>query len=192
MTKEDYFKRINKNKKKNYKENIIKRTLITSIIVLIILIVSNLSSKFSSIIKKELLEKNYNFSKLNSLYKKYILSINPIKDKSDTSLVSSNKVIDYLSIENYMDGVKLIMNENTPISMLESGLVVYVGVKEEYGMSVVVKQNNGIDVIYGNVDNVEVKVYDYVEKDSIFASSKSELILIFEKDGEKLDYKEFI
>ena len=193
MTKEDYIKKIKGIKKSNYRESIIRRTLITVIVFLTILIICNLSNKFKSLLKTELLEKNYNFAKLNSLYKKYISNINPIKKKEEnTSLVSSVHGLNYTKSEKYLDGVKLSVDNEYPVKMMESGLVVFVGEKEGYGSSIVVKQSNGIDVIYGNIENTDIKVYDYVEKGTIIGTANDYLYLVFQKEGEVLDYQKYI
>lgn len=191
MTKEDYLKKINKTNKKNYRENLIKRTLLSVVIFLIILIISNLNNKFKSIVKDELLTNTFNFSKINNLYKKYITKINPIKEK-ETTLVSHVSGLDYSKSEKYLDGVKLYVDNSYPVKMLESGLIVFVGEKEGYGNSIVVKQNNGIDVIYGNITDINVKVYDYIEKDTIIGNANNYLYLVFQKEGEYLDYKKYI
>ena len=196
MTKEDYLKRI-KNKQENkvsYRVSIIRRTLLTVVIVLVVLIICNLSTSTKNIIKKELLERNYNFSKINSLYKKYIANFNPLgkKESGNTQLVSSSKGIEYSSSEDYLDGVKLNVSEEYPIKLLDSGLVVFIGENEGYGMSVIVQQSNGIDVIYGNVISNDIKVYDYIEKGTIIGTANKYLYLVFQKEGEVLDYKKYI
>lgn len=193
MTKEEYLKRIKSNKNKNYRESIIKRTLLSVIFILIILIASNLSDKFKSLVKNELLENTFNFSKINALYKKYVTKINPIKPKGDdTSLVCSAHGLNYSKSEDYLDGVKLTVDSEYPVKMLDSGLVVYIGEKEGYGSSVVVKQSNGIDVIYGNITDTNIKVYDYIEKGTIIGNANEYLYLVFQKEGETLDYKKYI
>lgn len=197
MTKEDYLKRIKSNEKDNklsYRVSIVKRTLLTAVVVLVILIICNLSTITKNIVKKELLERNYNFSKINSLYKKYIANFNPLSKKKsdDTELVSSSKGIEYSSSEDYLDGVKLNVSEEYPVKLLESGLVVFVGENEGYGMSVIVQQSNGIDVIYGNVISNDIKVYDYIEKGTIIGTANKYLYLVFQKEGEVLDYKKYI
>lgn len=197
MTKEDYLKRIKSNEKDNklsYRVSIVRRTLLTAVVVLVILIICNLSTSTKNIVKKELLERNYNFSKINSLYKKYIANFNPLskKESDDTELVSSSKGIEYSSSEDYLDGVKLNVSEEYPVKLLESGLVVFVGENEGYGMSVIVQQSNGIDVIYGNVISNDIKVYDYIEKGTIIGTANKYLYLVFQKEGEVLDYKKYI
>ncbi len=55
--------------------------------------------------------------------------------------------------------------------LFESGIVVYIGEKENYKQTVIVQQMNGVDVWYGNIKQANVKLYDYVEKRCIDWSS---------------------
>ena len=46
---------------------------------------------------------------------------------------------------------------------------------------------------YGNLDNVNVNLYDYVEKGSLLGEVKdTNLYLVYQKDGKYVDYKEYI
>ena len=59
--------------------------------------------------------------------------------------------------------------------------------------TVIIEDENGIDHIYGNLDNVNVKLYDYVDKNDLLGTaSNNTLYLLFSKDGKYLDYKEFL
>ena len=78
------------------------------------------------------------------------------------------------------------------VKLLESGLVVYVGEKDGVRSSIVVKQSNGIDLIYGFINNPNVKVYDYVEKGTIIGTANKELYLAFQKEGEQISYAPYI
>lgn len=197
MTIDDYMKKINnKNKTKEpgtYKKNLIKRTLAATTIVLILLIICNLSTKAKKTLNKYIFETNYNFAKINSLYKKYLLDITEkagIKEK--TKAVNSSKNLEYTEANEYKNGVELTVDENYNVKMLESGLIVFIGEKENYGYSVVVQQSNGIDVTYGNIKPGDIKVYDYIEKGTIIGIANKKLYLEFTKSGEKLDYKTYI
>ena len=177
----------------SYKISIIRRTLLTVTIVLILLIICNFSPKAKTLINKYMFETNYNFSKINNLYKKYLLDITKKTGiTKDDKPVSSNINIEYTKIKEYKDGAELTISENYGIKLLESGLIVFIGEKEGYGNVVVVQQSNGIDVTYGNIENTDVKIYDYVEKGTIIGTANKKLYLTFEKDGETLDYKTYI
>ena len=77
--------------------------------------------------------------------------------------------------------------------MLDAGIVVFIGEKEDYGKTVIIQQTDGVDVWSGNVDNLNVKIYDYVESGALLGETKDDkLYLVFKKEGEVLDYKKFI
>ena len=119
-----------------------------------------------------------------------MLDLKPKKDK--TTPVSKTDNINYYDKKDYLDGVELSVEENYNVTMLESGLVVFIGEKEGYGNSIVVQQSNGIDVTYGNVKESDIKVYDYIEKGKIIATASNKFYMTFASDGEILDYKTYI
>lgn len=182
-----------KKEEKSYRNSIIRRTLLTTSIVLIMLIICNLSKPAKDFINKYIFETNYNFSKINALYKKYLLDFTKKPNSKDkTSTVNGNAYLEYTDSKDYLNGVELTISENYNVKMLESGLIVFIGEKEGYGPSVVVQQSNGIDVTYGGVTTRDIKIYDYIEKGTIIGTANKKLYLEFTKDGEKLDYKTYI
>ena len=194
MTIEDYLKDKNKQSESrgsSIRKNIICRTLLTISIVLFILVICNVSDKFRTYINKYVFEKNYNFARINALYKKYMLDLKPKKDENITP-VSKNDSLGVYGKKDYLDGVELTVSEDYNVTMLESGLVVFVGEKEGYGNCVVVQQSNGIDVTYGNISEVNVKVYDYIEKGKIIGTASNKLYMTFASEGEFLDYRTYI
>ena len=139
-------------------------------------------------------EHNFNFAKVNQLYKKYFGSILPFdnitKDKTNEVF---NEKIKYNAVNVYKDGAKLSVENNYLIPILESGVVIFIGDKEEYGQTVIIQQVNGIDVWYCNVTNINVNLYDYVSKGEFLAEAKNkEIYLLFQKKGAFLDYKEYL
>ncbi len=190
MTLEEY-----KSKKKGqtvgsnkYLNGLVKRTMICFVFVLLVLAISLMSETGRSYIKKYLLETNFEFSKINTLYNKYIGKLTD----ENTEVVSGNQLLEYTSKEKYNDGVKLTVSENYNVNLLESGIVVYIGEKEGYGNTIIVQQSNGIDAWYGNIENVDVKIYDYIEKGTIIGNANKTLYLVFQKNGEILNYEDYI
>ena len=45
---------------------------------------------------------------------------------------------------------------------------------------------------YGNLSNINVKLYDYIEKGTLIGNCNKTLYLIHKKDGKVLDYGEKI
>lgn len=192
MKIEDYLKSNSNNSIKTYINKLIKRVLLTTIVILSILIVCNLNKNFKAFINENVYETNYNFSKINALYKKYFLDIKNNAEDKVTNLVNKNNILDYTETKEYKDGVLLSVSDKYPVKMLESGLIVSVGNREGIN-SVIVQQSNGIDVIYGNIDAKDIKVYDYIEKGTIIGETiENELYLAFYKDRKVLSYEPYI
>lgn len=192
MTLEEYEKGKNGQTVGNrkYLKNLILRTLVTIILILSILIISNFSELAKKNIVKYLFQTDFKFSSINKIYNKYFLDL--FKNKDNIIPVNLDKNIDFDKAEVYKEGVSISMNNDSTISLLNSGIVVFIGEKEGYNNTIIIQQSNGIDVWYGNVDNVSVKLYDYIEKNTVIASSKEKLYIVFQKDGEFLDYKTVI
>lgn len=191
MTLEEYKKKSGQSIQKNeYFRKLIVRVFLSIIFVLLILIITNISSGAKKIITKNLFETDFKFSSINKLYNKYFLSLNNEKEEDKT--VNSNQNLEYTTIDDYYNGAKLDVNENYTVKLLKSGIVVYVGEKEEYGNTIIIQQSNGVDAWYGNIKDVSIKLYDYVEEGTIIGNVDKTLYLVFQKDGIFKDYNEFI
>lgn len=192
MTLEEYKNKNNKKNNKNSKKyvtNLLTRSLITIILVFGVLIMVNFDKDFKSDLEKYLFKTNYNFSSINKLYNNYFADF--IKTSKDSVAVfeEKEKTEDY---KKYKDGVVKQIGKNEEIKLLNGGIVVFIGEKEGYGNTVIVQQSNGTDAWYGNIKKVDVKLYDYLEKGETLGKASEKLYLVFQKDGEYLDYKENI
>ena len=126
-------------------------------------------------------------------YNKYFkdLNVKDIINKDKTELVSNEK-LSYSKYDKYKDGVKITVSSNYSVLVLESGIIVYIGNKDDYDSTIIVQQINGIDLLYGNIENTNYKLYDYVKKKDILGVSNKYLYLVFKKDGKVLDYEKYI
>ena len=166
----------------------ISKLLITIIVVLICLIFIKKDIKFKTYFYKKIYEDSFDFGYINKLYQQYFgkilpLSINDTKQVFDEKIIIEKK-------EQYLDGVKIKPKSNL-IPSLKEGLVIYIGDKEDYGNTVIVSGSDGIDIWYSNINNLSVKLYDYIDKGTLLGES-NELILVYKKDGEVLDYNDYI
>lgn len=178
---------------KKYIKKTVVQVLLCIIIVLITLIIMNKSTKIRSLIKENVYESNFNLAKINTLYKKYFGSELPFSKKLFKEQTVFNETLTYIKKEEYYDGVKLEVSSNYLIPNMETGIVVFVGEKEKYGNIVIIQTSSGIDYWYGNVNNLSVKLYDYVEKGKLIGETNDNILyMIFQKDGVYLDYNEYI
>lgn len=171
----------------------ISRVLVTIAIFLFGMILVKSDVSFKNKILDNVYNKQFKFVQLGEIYQKYfgnILSIDKVL--VDEKPVFQEK-LSYLKSNKYKDGVKLTVDENYMVPILESGIVIFLGEKEGYGNTVVVEQVDGIDVYYSNVSVSNIKLYDYVEKGELLGEVQDKkLYLLFQKDGKFLDYKEYI
>ncbi len=145
--------------------------------------------------KNVLLYKEYVFSeslpftKIKQAYEKYFGEAIPATPKEAT--VFSGELV-YKKIEDYLDGEKLTVNLNSLVKTLNGGIVVFNGEKEGYGNTVIIQGNDGVDIWYGNLANVNVKLYDYLEKDTTIGETKDDILyLVINKDNNYLKYEDY-
>ena len=136
---------------------------------------------------------NISFATINSWCKNKLGGILPFDKVVAPDVTVFNEKLTYKEQSLYKDGVKLTVEDNYLVPIIESGIVVFMGEKEEYGQTVIVQQVNGIDVWYSNVDTSNISLYQYLTKGNLLGEAKSNYIyMVFQKDGKFLDYKEYI
>ncbi len=172
---------------------LISRILITIIIFLVASILVKEKPNLKPKIIENIYEKNFQFTKAKTIYQKYfgnILSVDKIVKEEEP--VFSEKLT-YSKKNTYKDGVALTVNNQYMVPILESGIVVFIGEKQDYGNTVIIEQIDGIDVFYSNIETNNIKLYDYVEKGELLGETKTnKLYLVFQKDGKYLNYKDYI
>lgn len=176
---------------KKYIKSFVTRSLVCVILFLLISIVCNFSDKNLLWFKNNIYDNNINFTFFNKIYKKYINKYLPF-DLYDEKIVMSDKFI-YSDKEKYLSGVKLNVGKNYNMKSLCGGIVVYIGDKEGLGNTVIIQGTDGVDYWYSNLDNLSIKLYDYIEKDVLIGNTKDEYVYLnFLKDGKYLDYEKYI
>lgn len=167
----------------------ITKVLLTIIVTLILLIGFKTNLDFKSNFNKYVYNTSLPFTDFKALYDKYFLGT---KDNYNDTKEVFNENLVYTDKSMYEDGVKLIVKSNYLVKAIDSGIVVFIGDKDKYGKTVIVQQVNGVDAFYGNV-NSSVNMYDYVEKGSLIGEViDTNLFLAFQKEGNFVDYKEYI
>lgn len=170
------------------------KLLLVIIISLSILIMCKKDNKFKNIFHKYVYEQNISFATINKYYTKLFGSQIPFKNffESKTQTVFNEK-LEYSQSNIYKDGVALNVTKNYMVPILKNGVVTFIGEKEGYGQTVIIEGEDGVDIWYSNIENVSVKMYDYVESKNYLGSTiDDKLYLVFKKDGNVLDYKKYI
>ena len=182
-----------KKKKDNNKSINLTKFLLVIILTLITLIAIKKDIKFKKLFYKYIYEDSINFAKINEYYEKIFGSYIPFEDTTNKVTPVFNEKLTYISSNKYLDGVKLTVENNYLVPVLQSGLVVYIGEKEGYGNTVIVQGIDGIDIWYGNVTNISISLYDYIDKKSLLGTVKDDVLyLVYKKDGEILNYEEYL
>lgn len=186
-------KKINEEKIIKYLRNLILRSLIVIILFLTLAILSKGSQTYKDIIVTNLYEKNISFTQIKKIYNKYLGGIIPLEKIEQQTTQVFNESLEYTSESTHYDGVKLEVIDNYLVPIIEEGLVVYVGEKENYGNVVIIEDLNGTSIWYGNMETSTVKLYDYVEKGNYLGTTKDNyLYLVYSKEGQFLNYKEHL
>ncbi|MCI8777964.1 MAG: peptidoglycan DD-metalloendopeptidase family protein [Bacilli bacterium] len=196
--KEKRSRNYEKKDKTNVSNNILYKIglkfLITILLTISTLIIlkkfPNLKDKFYN----EIYEKNISFASINHFYKNTFGSPIPFSDYFENKIKPVfNEKLTYYSSEQYQDGVKLMVANNYLVPSLESGMVVFIGDKDNYPNTIIIEQVNGINVWYSNIENINVNLYDYIDKGTLLGSTiNDELYLVYKKDGKTLDYNDYI
>ena len=182
-----------KKKKDNNKSINLTKFLLVIILTLITLIAIKKDIKFKELFYKYIYEDSINFAKINEYYEKIFGSYIPFEDTTNKVTPVFNEKLTFISSNKYLDGVKLTVEKNYLVPVLQSGLVVYIGEKEGYGNTVIVQGIDGIDIWYGNVNNISISLYDYIDKKSLLGTTKDDVLyLVYKKDGEILNYEEYL
>lgn len=188
-------KYLTKNKEKSnnkYLINILNRILISGILLLVSLCFIKINPSFKNWVDKNIYNTNFSFAKINKTYEKYFGTIFPNISSGEVASVFNEELV-YEKKEDYRDGVKLTVKNNYLVPILESGIVVFIGTKDNYGETIIIQQVNGVDLWYVGVKNSNVKIYDYVEKGSLLGETISnEIYLYYQKSGEFLNYKDYL
>lgn len=196
-----YNKKLKKEKKDDDNKSTLSKFLFTILIKSLIVVLLFLSSmifirqndKNKKIFKEKVYNNSLSFAKIYNLYSKYLGDALPFKDtiKDDTKKVSNEKIT-YSSIKKEGDDYLLVVPSNYTLQSIKSGIVIEVKKDDKYKNMVKIQDKSGVNITYKNLNEVEVKLYDYVEKGEILGSTSDKLYINFEKDGKYLSYEKYL
>ena len=140
--------------------------------------------------RKYVFTESLGFSKFNNIYEKYLGRL--IKDNNTNDQMVFNETIKYQEKSNFLNGVKLKVGINYLVPVIQSGIVVFNGEKEDYGNTLIIQGVDGTDIWYVGVNIADIKLYDYVEKGTLLGESiEDNIVLVVVKDGEYLNFEEY-
>ena len=197
LSKYEYI--LNKNNKKEsnkgikkYLNNLIIRCIIVIVIMFSLAIIYKSESSLKDNISSYFFEESISFTKIKKMYDKYLGGLLPIKKEEGNTTEVFNEKLSYSASSIYYDGVKFTVSDSYLVPALAEGMVVFIGDKENYGKTVIIENLEGIDYWYSNINNTSLKLYDYVEKGSFVGEVQNELYMVFSKDGNYLNYEQYI
>lgn len=200
MNIDEYTRITHKNyhKKNKYDDKIIKylRNLITRILLSIILIISTLifirtNDNNKSYLDKYVFQDSLKFTQINKWYQDKFGSLIP-SYQENTQVVFGSDNITPKEYEKYGNGIKIKIDGNSQVSTIYGGIVVFIGEKEDFGNTIIIQGNDGINYYYASINNPCVNLLDYIEKDTLIGEVKDYLYLVLEKDGQYIDYDEYL
>ena len=173
--------------------SILVKTLIVVVLFLASLIYIKQSNKNKNNFKNVVYNNSLSFAKIYNVYKKYLGDVIPFKNifKDNTKLVSSEKLT-YKSITKKDNGYLLSISNNYTISSITSGIVIENKKDSNYINMITVQDKNGLNITYGILNDINVKLYDYIEKGEIIGVASDKLYLSFKKDNKYLSYEEVL
>lgn len=178
-------------KKKSKVLSFINKTLMAVFLGLIFLVVMEYSPKFKDFMQNEVLDKNISFGFISKIYNKYFGEVLPNNNENVVKVFKEK--INYSSKEKYYNGYKLMVENNYLTPVIESGVVVFIGEKDNLGDCIVIEGEDKTTITYGNIKNSDIKLYDYVNAGNYLGEVNSNyLYLVIQKDGEYLDIETYL
>ena len=179
-------------KRTKYINNLFSRVLISIILCLGSVIFVKYSNDNLLMYKEQVFEKSFKFASLNKFYQKTLGSILPFdKVGQDDTKSVFNESFTYKEKSKNFDGTKFIVNDKYLMPSLHSGIVVFIGEKDNYGKTIIVQGTDGVDIWYSNI-NTSLKLYDYVKKNDLIGESlNNEITLVLQKNNKYIDYSEY-
>ena len=175
--------------KKSTFNKYLTKFMLAIIFFLVSVIFTNISDANLLLYKEYVLTESLPFTKIKGWYEELFGSVLPSNDNTKT--VMSGKLV-YKEISDYLDGEMLKVNSKSLVNALASGVVVYSGEKEGYGNTVIIQGIDGADIWYGNLENISVSLYDYIEADAILGNTLNEyLYLVIKKDNKYIKYEDY-
>ena len=181
------------NKFNSFSKRLISKFLISLILFILFLIGNKVSLEFKPKFYNIVYNETFSFAEFKGWYNENFGEVFPLNNLFPNDVKVFNESFVYDSANLYKDGVALKVTNQYLVPLLNSGVVIFLGEKEDYGNTLIVQQENGIDVWYSNINFSNISMYEYLEKGRYIGEANGDIIyLLFQKDGKFLDYKEYI
>lgn len=195
----DEYVKMHKAKKKNFSKKTpskskrlskyITKFMLAVIFFLASIIFTNTSDKNLLLYKEYVLTESLPFTKVKCWYEELFGEVLPSDDNAQT--VFDGKLV-YKEISDYQNGERLTVSSKSLVNSLASGIVVFSGEKDGFGNTVIIQGIDGADIWYGNLENISLNLYDYIEAGTVIGNTVDEyLYLVIKKDNEYIKYEDY-
>ena len=195
----DEYVKMHKAKKKNFSKKTpskskrlskyITKFMLAVIFFLASIIFTNTSDKNLLLYKEYVLTESLPFTKVKGWYEELFAEVLPSNDNAQT--VFDGKLV-YKEISDYQNGERLTVSSKSLVNSLASGIVVFSGEKDGFGNTVIIQGIDGADIWYGNLENISLNLYDYIEAGTVIGNTVDEyLYLVIKKDNEYIKYEDY-
>lgn len=195
----DEYVKMHKAKKKNFSKKTpskskrlskyITKFMLAVIFFLASIIFTNTSDKNLLLYKEYVLTESLPFTKVKCWYEELFGEVLPSNDNAQT--VFDGKLV-YKEISDYQNGERLTVSSKSLVNSLASGIVVFSGEKDGFGNTVIIQGIDGADIWYGNLENISLNLYDYIEAGTVIGNTVDEyLYLVIKKDNEYIKYEDY-
>ncbi|MEH7074201.1 M23 family metallopeptidase [Neobacillus drentensis] len=121
------------------------------------------------------MDKDFKFATVSNWYESKFgkpLALLPFSDKNqkekktvaekEFSVPAMGKILE--NFEKNGQGIMIETGKGASVQTINDGIVTFAGVKEELGKTVIVQHSDSTETWYGNLDEISVNLYEYVEK----------------------------
>lgn len=88
--------------------------------------------------------------------------------RQDFSVPALGKILE--NFEKNGQGIMIETDKDAPVEAINAGFVTFAGMKEGIGKTVVVQHADKTESWYGNLDAIEVGLYDYIDKQKVIGT----------------------
>lgn len=174
-----------------YLKKLITRILLSIILFLIVAITNKIDNQKKLLIDKYLFEDSFQFTKINKIYKNFFGNLLPKSINKDI-LVFNKDDVKNKNHEKYKNAEKIFVSKSYPVSAYTGGIVVFIGNKNDYGNTVIIQGNDGIDYWYSGLMNISINLYDYIETNTLIGETEKDYFyILLEENNQFLDYDEY-
>ena len=177
---------------KKYLSNSLTKFLLSIIFLLLSIILIKSNSNIKNFYVEEVLTKQLNFTKFNNLYNKYLGNILPDYTIPEPTKTVMNTNFSYSNGEDYLNGSKITTEENYIIPTITSGIIVFLGNKDNLGPTCIIQGVDGVDIWYSNINIEGLNLYDYIDADTALAPVLSNyMYLTIDNNGTFISYETY-